>query len=310
MNPAISIVMPVYNAEKTVRTMLDSIIAQSFTDWELIVVDDGSTDNSGAILDNYAVKEPRIRVLHKQNGGVAMARQDGVSVSTGKYVIHADADDWMESDMLKDMWNVAVNENADIVICDFYTDIPGKDSMLSRQQPSSLTPMEVLYDLYTKKLFGALWHKLIKRSVYDKASARFYRGINYCEDLLLLTQILTATTPEIAYLPKAHYHYVLGDESLTRRVSLQGLESMRRFHEKAKELLPHQERFGLLKELFLKNEFSVYFMNYLYADKKELLDSYRKVKNVVRKHSGLRWKLGYGCIELGFVGLAHKLIKF
>ena len=77
-NPVVSIIMPVYNAEATVGRMVESILNQTFTDWELIAVDDGSTDRSGAILDGYAARDEHVRVLHKSNGGVAAARQDGV----------------------------------------------------------------------------------------------------------------------------------------------------------------------------------------------------------------------------------------
>lgn len=301
--------MPVYNAESTVCRMLDSIISQTFRDWELIVIDDGSVDNSAKILDSYSDKDERIRVIHRQNDGVSSARQMGLELSRGEYTIHADADDWVDPDMLEDMLRVANVEDADIVIADFFTDANRK-STLTRQRPSSLTSCDILYGLYAKDLFGGLCHKLIRKSVYDKACARFYHGIDYCEDLLILTQILTRSNPKIAYLPKAYYHYVLNDNSITQAVSAKGLRSMKLFHQEALKLLPKEDKYITITDSFAKNEFTVYFMNRLYASKKELRDEYRRLRTILLQTSGLRWKLGYYCINMGLLSLAHRLIKF
>lgn len=307
--PEISIILAAYNAEKTINRMLDSIICQTFTDWELIAINDGSSDSTGRILDNYAGKDNRIRVIHKKNGGVAAARQDGIDSAKGEYTIHADADDWIEPDMLMDMFEIAKKNDADIVIADFYTDKNGK-SMISKQAPDSLTSDAFLYGLYARGLFGGLCHKLIKKIVYDKSSAFFIPGINYCEDLLVLTQILSRTTPKISYIPKAYYHYVVNGESLTQRVTADGLKSMRRFHQEAIKFLPTDKRYQEVKNSFDKNEFTVYFTNRLYSNKSELQEEYRRLKSILLTSAGLRWKIGYLCIGLGWIFLAHRLIKF
>lgn len=92
--PEISIIVPVYQAEKWMRRCLDTIIVQSFVDWECILVDDGSTDDSGAVCDEYAARDNRFKVIHKENGGVSSARQVGLDIARGSYVIHADTDDY------------------------------------------------------------------------------------------------------------------------------------------------------------------------------------------------------------------------
>lgn len=302
--------MPVYNAEKTVERMLDSIISQTFRDWELIAVDDGSTDNSGQILDSYAAKDSRIHVIHKSNAGVAAARQDGIDHAKGIYTIHADSDDWVESRMLEDMLSVAKDDNADIVIADFFTDVEGRPSKVSVQRPESLDATDILHGLYAKGLFGGLWHKLIKKSAYDKANARFHEGINYCEDLLLLTQLLTNSQPKIAYIPKAYYHYIVNSSSLTQCVSAEGLESMRRFHSIALTYLPENGRFSDIKESFSVDEFTVMFMNRLYSDRISLKEEALKIRDSIKQRYGLRWNIGLWCILNGFISMAHKLIKF
>ena len=118
--PKISVIVPVYKAEKYIRRCVDSILAQTFTDFELLLVDDGSPDNSGAICDEYAARDSRVKVFHKENGGVSSARQMGLDNSLGEYVIHADPDDWVEPDMLQELYSEAQQSGADMVICDFY----------------------------------------------------------------------------------------------------------------------------------------------------------------------------------------------
>ena len=106
---AISIIVPVYNAAATIGRMLDSIKEQSMSDFEVLMINDGSTDESGNILDGYHKEDSRFKVIHKKNGGVASARQIGIEQAKGEYVIHADSDDWLDSTM----WQV-LNRSAKI----------------------------------------------------------------------------------------------------------------------------------------------------------------------------------------------------
>ena len=165
MQPKISVIVPVYKAEEYLHRCVDSILAQSYTDFELILVNDGSPDNSGAICDEYAAKDNRIKVIHKENGGVASARQCGIDNATGEYTIHADPDDWVEPTMLEELYNKAVEENADMVICDFYLDTI-KDCKYRSQKVSDETSQKVLEDLLFHRLHGSLWNKLIKSACY------------------------------------------------------------------------------------------------------------------------------------------------
>lgn len=302
--------MPVYNASATVGRMIESIIGQTFTDWELIAVDDGSTDNSGAILHQYAELDSRIKVIQKPNSGVADARQIGMEHASGAYTIHADADDWAERKMLEEMFETAYRDNADIVICDYYTDTMDGQTTISVQHVNSVAAHDVLYALYTNNIFGALWHKLIRRTVYEDAKAQFTSGINYCEDLLVLTKIFTAINPKISYLPRAYYHYVANPNSLTQHVSHQGLESMKRFHDEALKYLPDEDRFGHVKKSFSHLEFLVYFMNRLYPDEKSLKKEISRIESTIGEVSSVRWKLGFFFIKIGLIELAHRLIRF
>ena len=116
----ISIIIPIYNAEKSVTKMLDSLKKQTLMDFEVIMIDDGSTDQSPTICDNYQFKDKRFKAIHKKNEGVSIARQIGIEHACGEYVIHADADDWVEPNMLESLYDEATKTNANIVFCDFF----------------------------------------------------------------------------------------------------------------------------------------------------------------------------------------------
>ena len=118
-NPKISVIVPVYNVEKYLPTCLDSIIAQSYKNLEIIVVDDGAKDSSGAICDEYAKKDVRIVSLHKQNGGLSDARNYGMQFMTGDYISFIDSDDYVHPDYISTLYNNLVENDADISICNF-----------------------------------------------------------------------------------------------------------------------------------------------------------------------------------------------
>ncbi len=118
MKPLLSIIVPIYNVSKYIDTCVRSILAQTFTDFELILVDDGSTDGSSEICDEYAVRDDRIKVIHKKNGGVVSARKEGAKVASGKYAGYVDGDDWIEPHMYQSMVEYMEEYNCDMVMCD------------------------------------------------------------------------------------------------------------------------------------------------------------------------------------------------
>ena len=113
----ISIIVPVYKVEKYLRRCIDSIAAQTFTDWECILVDDGSPDDSGTICDEYAENDKRFRVFHQENAGVSAARNKGLDEAKGEWICFVDSDDWIEKEMLEKMYNLAVKNKAEVVVC-------------------------------------------------------------------------------------------------------------------------------------------------------------------------------------------------
>ncbi len=141
----ISVIVPVYNVEDLLPRCIESIMAQTKKSLEIILVDDGATDNSGEICDEYAKQDNRIRVFHKKNGGVSSARQCGIDYAVGEYTIHVDPDDWIEPNMLQELYIKAKEEDADMVICDYFVDFSntGKSSYI-KQQPASENSNDLL----------------------------------------------------------------------------------------------------------------------------------------------------------------------
>lgn len=218
----VSIIIPVYNASRFLDRCLQSILEQTFNDFEVIAVDDGSADDSGSILDAYALSDSRIKVIHKNNGGVASARQAGIEAATGAYAIHVDPDDWIEPNMIQELVYDAESNNAGMVICDYFKDSKGQSSYI-HQRPSQLDSNAVLYDLF-QQMHGSCCNKLISSAYYNKVN--FETGLNLSEDLLYNCKILLRE-PKISYLPKAFYHYTMTAEpSLSKNFTRENFISL------------------------------------------------------------------------------------
>lgn len=205
MPPRVSVIVAAYNADKYLCRALDSLVAQTFTDYEVIVVDDGSTDQTGTIAEKYPVCNPRFRVIHKSNGGVASARQAGLDSATGEYIIHVDADDWVDPEMLEEMVHFADANGSDVLICDIMTIMPNGIVDYWKQKPVSLEHTHVMGQMMGE-LFGSLWNKLIRRSCFSKYNIRFREDVQVCEDLLVVMSLLSHPV-SVSYLGKAFYHY-------------------------------------------------------------------------------------------------------
>ena len=190
--PKLSVIVPVYNTEKYLRECIDSILAQTFTDFELILVDDGSTDSSGAICDEYAGKDLRIQVIHQQNGGATVARRSGVRVARGEYVTFVDSDDWIDKDMYRIM---LTGESADIVICNMIRATNGGMFEINCCiNPGKYDKKKLIDCFYPVMLFDfeqclpavrpSLCNKLIRADIIRNVIENVADSITYGEDAL------------------------------------------------------------------------------------------------------------------------------
>ena len=188
MAPTVSIIVPVYNAEKTIGRCVDSILGQQYTDFELLLVDDGSRDGSGAICDSYALADSRVQVIHKENTGVSDTRNIGISRARGVYLQFLDSDDWITPDATKLLVEAAGEHNCDLVISDFYRVVGERvsrkgdideDRVLTREEYAAHM-MEQPADFY----YGVLWNKLYRRDIVESHRLRMDPELSWCEDFM------------------------------------------------------------------------------------------------------------------------------
>lgn len=210
----VSIIIPIYNVSKYLRRCLDTCLSQTYTELEIICVDDGSTDTSGEIADEYATRDSRIKVVHKPNGGLPSARKVGIAEVTGEYVFHLDGDDDIPSDTIENLVRVAKTEDADIVIGDYYSyEIDGnqyyRDSRIAKQ----LTGSQYLEFILTEGLFN-IWGKLIRISLYKNNPIQIPLNISIGEDLIAMTQ-LAYYSNKVSVCKKPCYNYYVRPTSMS-----------------------------------------------------------------------------------------------
>lgn len=307
LSPKISIIIPIYNAEHSLPKMLNSILKQTFCDFEVLLINDGSTDSSGTICNNYTSEDKRFKVIHKKNAGVSAARQTGLENAQGEYIIHADADDWIEPTMLEELYNKAIKENADVVICDFYTN-NGNIEKYVKQQPNGLDHISILYGLF-QQLHGSCWNKLVSRICYNKYSIKFTAGINHCEDLLTWIQLYQYPI-KTAHLPKAFYHYIMNDNSITHNFTRQTYEMRCMFY---RELCKSLTINGFESDK-RRMRLSILAEGYMYKviSNREVwieLMKYNKRAAFCETRS-IRWLFGYLCLACGLFALSKRLLKY
>ena len=163
----ISVIVPIYNVEPFLRRCVDSLLRQTYTDFELILVDDGSPDNCGSICDEYAVSDPRVRVVHKPNGGLSDARNAGLAIAQGEYIAFVDSDDWVAKDYLERLMTALTDTGADICECDvFRTSGDENISPIEQRAPSIFSTVNALEQLIYDGIFRQhVWNKLYRREV-------------------------------------------------------------------------------------------------------------------------------------------------
>ena len=309
--PQISVIIPIYKAEETLLQCLDSLKAQTFNDFEVLMVDDGSPDSCGEIIDEYAQQDKRFRAFHKENGGVSSARQYGIDHAIGEYTIHADPDDWVEPTMLEELYKKAKEDDADMVICDFFENTY-KGQKYIKQQPSSLDHNTVLHDLF-HHLHGSCWNKLIRRDCYSKYNISFPVGISFCEDKYVIAAILKNEV-KVSYWPCAFYHYIRNDAgSLSMRYNEKVYEENLRLRDMFDSLLLDNL---LREEVYSQNSYDV-LSKAFYAGKtyyssvrfKELFSSYKSYI-VQKKNTSVFEKTLFRLSIAGFYQPAIRFITF
>ena len=202
--PKVSIIIPIYNVEKYLKCCLDSILVQTFQDWEAILVDDGSKDSSGIICDEYAAKDARVRVIHKENGGLSSARNAGLAIASGDWIMHLDGDDWIEQDMLERLIQKGEDTGADIVMGDFLFAYSDRDILYIL--PDWDNNKTASLNRYITSVWTCVWGGIHKRSLYEEYQMICPQGVTYCEDFHLMAR-LCYYAKKVVNIHQPFYHY-------------------------------------------------------------------------------------------------------
>lgn len=215
----VSVIIPAYNIEDYIGRCLDSIISQTYKNLEIIVVDDGSRDYTGEILDNYAKKDRRIKVIHKENGGVSSARNKGIEAAEGDYIGFIDGDDLIEPEMYKTLVDLLEEENADIAHCGYQMVFPDRiDYYHNTGKKKIQTTEEGLKDLLSGEMIEpGLVNKLYKKELIKKC--RLNETVKINEDLLMNYQLFKLSQKSV-YYDITPYSYMIRSSSATGANSL------------------------------------------------------------------------------------------
>lgn len=205
----VSVIVPIYNVSRFIERCAESLMQQTLDGVEYIFVNDATPDDSIAllrgVLERYPSRAAQVKVIeHAQNKGLPAARNTGLAVATGEYVFHCDSDDYVEPDMLEQLYNAAKEKGADIVWCDWFLTFAQNERYMT--QPSFDKPMEALKAMLSGGMKYNVWNKLVRRSLYVDNGIEFPAGYGMGEDMTMM--LLFAHAKCVAYVPKAFYHYV------------------------------------------------------------------------------------------------------
>lgn len=203
-NPKISVIVPVYNVRHYLPHCIDSILSQNFPNFELLLIDDGSKDDSGTICEEYATKDSRVHVFHKENGGVSSARNIGLENANGDWIIFIDSDDWISDSMFKNMYEKAISENADLVYCDLRMFFNDHTEILHIAKYD--TNKIKMLNNFIKSTFGTAVGMLAQKSLYETNKIRFPIGVKFCEDFYVAIRLMLYSE-KTCYLPTSYYFY-------------------------------------------------------------------------------------------------------
>ena len=223
--PKISVIVPVYNSAAFLRPCVDSILAQTFSDLEILLIDDGSSDESPALCDAYAAQDPRVISVHQTNSGAAAARNHGLELATGTYIAFVDSDDYIDPDMYEKMMSINAEYNCDLVICDCFKEYVTGRELYTHELPSGYYDRERMKREYFPQLLMTKsveypvtisnWLLLIRREVIERQKIRYPEGIRFSEDLLFGAEVGYAANSLYYLKGYAPYHYRQNPASVT-----------------------------------------------------------------------------------------------
>ena len=305
-NELISIIVPVYNVEQYLEKCVDSIINQTYKNLEIILVDDGATDSSSKLCDKLAKIDNRIKVYHKENGGLSDARNYGVERATGDYIGFVDSDDYIDAEMYEKLYEAIKKENVDVAECNLKIIYPEREELFTEQNYYNVCTKQEYLEEYLKieKIFGSVWTKLISRKIAKELlfpKGKLYEDTYYAYDLINVAN-------SFVLIDSPSYNYLMRENSITnskfnpRIFDL--IEIVEKFHKTTYKNYPGLKEaadcrkmyayFSVLNSILLEDEFknNLYYaqiINYFKENYKAILKN--KYINRNRKLSVILIKL-------------------
>lgn len=312
----ISVIVPVYNVEQYIGKCVESVFAQTYTNWELILVDDGSTDSSGRICDKYARQDDRVVAVHRQNGGASAARNYGLSMVQGKYVYFLDSDDWIVESTLKSLYDFIKLECANMVYYDAYAvneqngSISKKHYSHKKQYPSKCGCNMMRELLSNKEFHVAPWLLFYETAFLKEKMLSFKEGIIY-EDMLFAYQSFVQAE-KVAYLPQYLYYRRYRENSvMTSRISVHNYDSAVQIYESVRDFTNQLDKHLRIFEYVVKCSYNVInvYERLSFYDRRSLRKDIKRIKKDIRENHA------YGDIALWircmnkYIWIIYKVIK-
>ncbi len=241
--PELSIIVPVFNSEKYLSECINSILSQTFTDFELILVDDGSKDSSLEICKTYEQKDSLVKVIHQENGGPGKARNKGLENATGEWIGFVDSDDWIEKETYETALNIAKEKNADLVQWELVMEYPEK-SVLNKCKAEGFFTAEQSGEYYRSVVYASIF----KRKIIEENKILFPTDSSLSEDALFNYQYYLKAK-NCYYIGKCFYHFRQNSSSITHNVTKEMILGKKKVLDKISELAKQNGGFGYVKNI-------------------------------------------------------------
>lgn len=292
MNALISIVVPVYNAEKYLDKCIQSIINQKYSNLEIILVDDGSKDNSLGLCKKYAENDKRIKVIHKENGGVSTARNAGIESASGDFIAFIDSDDYIDENMYFNMMQKASEYKCDVVMCDCYKINGDKKEVFTHDIRSGFYNKKHLYKEYFDKLLmlDSINYPptitnvvmLIKTDIIKSNKLKYKEGIKFSEDLLFGSQVMYYANSFYYLKGECYYNYINNPTSATNTYYEKKWDNFISLYKEIKDFFEERKDFDFSKQIYYCLLFFIYnSVGNIYGSNKKPYDKKKDILNIL-----------------------------
>ncbi len=289
MEDLISIIVPIYNVEEYLEKCVDSILNQTYKNLEIILVNDGSSDDSINICNRYEKEDSRVKVIHKQNGGMSDARNTGMKIASGKYIGFVDSDDYIKEDMIENLYNLLQKNNADISICAYeLLDKNKTPSVKLNGEVYSFNNIDAIQELLKSKFITShCWNKLYKKQLWE--NVQFPIGRKF-EDMAVM-HLVFEKAEKIVYKNEIEYYYIKRSNSIMKSISDKLVNDLREMsilrEEYIKKNIAQNEKYAEISEIKrIKMCYDYIILGKLdnLYNSKEYIEDYKKFKKYMKKY--------------------------